>query len=376
MSKKMKTALAAAFLSGTLGFFARMESGTAGSLLMAPVRIQQYAPDFRLEQLSSNVYAFISNNTTHFWEDGNTAVIITKAGVIVIDASTTYLSERHLAEIRRLTSQPVRYIINTHWHRDHVLGDHVYKDAFPAAQIVMQDYTAHMSDQRNPAILANAFKGKQGADLLASLRKAAETGIDDYGKKLTGADLARAKRSYEEFEPVYAAEVRSGAYVSADITFDNRMTIKLGGEEVQLLHFEGHTHGDTVVYLPKEKILMTGDLVIAPVPYGIDDLFEQFVESLNILVAMPVDVIVPGHGEVQFSHDYMKLERDLFVSLMDQAKASVQRHQSLDDFRKSVNLTTFEAKLVNGDPDNQWAWNNYFYGTAVERAWRIAHGEM
>jgi cyclase len=348
----------------------------AVSTQAAPLRIEQLAPDFRLEQLTSNVYAFISNNTTHFWEDGNTTLVVTKEGAIVIDAPSTYLSELHLAEIRKLTNVPVRYVINTHWHRDHVLGDHVYKTAFPSAQIVMQDYTSRMSDQRNPGILSRKFKGKDGSDLLANLKKAADTGIDDDGKKLTGPDLARARRSYDEFKPVLAAEVRAGAYVPADITFSDRMDIKLGGEEVQLRHSVGHTLGDTVAYLPREKIIVAGDLDIAPVPYGIDDMFEQFIQSLDVLIATPAVAIIPGHGEVQFSKEYLKLERDLLASLMAQAEAAVRKRLSLDEFKKAVNLSSFQAKLVGNDADKKWAWDTYFYDSAVERAFRIADGEI
>src|SRR5215470_2255455 len=112
-------------------------STTSASPLL---KSEQIAPDFRLEQVAPNVYAFVSNNTTQYVEDGNTTVIMTEKGVVVIDASSTYLSERHLAEIRKLTQMPVIYLINTHWHPDHTLGNHVYRDAFPTMHIVAQDY--------------------------------------------------------------------------------------------------------------------------------------------------------------------------------------------------------------------------------------------
>ena len=68
---------------------------------------QQIAPEFRLEEIAPNIYAFVSNNTTDSCEDGNTTVIITDEGVVVVDAPSTYLSEQHLAEIRKLTNKPV-----------------------------------------------------------------------------------------------------------------------------------------------------------------------------------------------------------------------------------------------------------------------------
>src|SRR5580704_16453796 len=116
---------------------------------------QQLAPDFRLEQIAPNIYAFVSNNTTYSCEDGNTTVIITDEGVVVVDAPSTYLSEQHLAEIRKLTNKPVAYLINTHFHPDHDFGNHVYKDAFPGLHIVAQDYTKAAADRRSPYTLAH-----------------------------------------------------------------------------------------------------------------------------------------------------------------------------------------------------------------------------
>jgi glyoxylase-like metal-dependent hydrolase (beta-lactamase superfamily II) len=341
----------------------------------APIEARQIARDFRLEKLADNVYAFVSNNTTHFWEDGNTTVILTKDGVVVVDAPTTYLSKRHLTEIRKLTNKPVRYVITTHFHRDHLMGNHVYKDVFPGVQIVTDDYTAMMSDRRDPSIMEGVFKGKDGADLLADTKKAAETGIGEDGKLLTGYDLMRAKRSYEEFLPVYQA-AQTARYVPADITYHDRMTIRLGGEEIRLMRMEGHTRGDTVVYLPKENILITGDLVIAPVPFGFSDLYDKWIASLDTLMAMHATAIVPGHGEVEFDNSYMQTLRDLNQSIMDQAIAAVAKHHSVEEFKKELDISAFHDKMVGDDAEKQWGWDNYFIDGAAERAWAIAHGDM
>jgi cyclase len=343
----------------------------------APLAIRQIAPNFTLEQLTPNIYAFVSNNTTHAWEDGNTTVIIGDDGVAVIDAPATYLSKRHLAEIRKLTHKPIRYVINTHFHRDHVLGDYVYKDASPSVLIVQQDVTAALADRRDPEAV-DALKGKRGEALMQRLKDAAEKSVDPDGKPLSGYDLDRAKRSYEEFVPVYH-DAQAARYVPADITFDSTMTLKLGSIELQLMHLPGHTLGDTVVWLPGEKILITGDLVIAPVPYGGPDHYEEWIASLSRLIAFDATAIVPGHGEVQFSRDYMVLERDLLQSLMDQAVSAAKHGDSLEVFERTLDLSSFEARLVHGDPELQWGWDNYFFGRTNHalaiRAYRTARGE-
>jgi glyoxylase-like metal-dependent hydrolase (beta-lactamase superfamily II) len=359
---------------------AAITAGLLGPIALAtgaPITSQHIAPNFDLEQLAPNVYAFVSNNTTHDWEDGNATVVIGDDGVAVIDAPAAYLSKRHLAEIRKLTNKPIRYLINTHFHRDHLLGDYVYKDASASVLIVQQDYTAALADRRDPEAV-DALKGDKGAALLQRLKDAAEKSVDAEGKPLSAYDLARAKRSYDEFVPVYR-DAQAARYAPADITFGSTMTLKLGSTEVQLLHLAGHTLGDTVVWLPKERILVTGDLVVSPVPYGGPDHYEEWIASLDRLLEFDAVAIVPGHGEVQFSREYMVLERDMFQSLMDQAVSAVKHGASLEEFEKTLDLSSFEAKLVHGDPELQWGWDHYFFGKTNHalaiRAYRTVRGE-
>jgi cyclase len=342
-----------------------------------PVRVNHIDVDFELDQLAPNVYAFVSNNTTHDWEDGNTAVIIGDNAVAVVDAPSTYLSKRHLAQIRRLTNKPIRYLINTHFHRDHVMGNHVYKDAYPDVMVIQQEYTAMIADRRDPLAIAD-LKGKSGDDQLRTLKDAAEKGVDAKGNTLLGYDLQRAKRSYQEFLPIYR-EAKEARYVPANITFNTSMTISLGACEIHLMHLGGHTPGDTVLWIPKSNILVAGDLVIAPVPYGGYDQYIEWIASLDKLLSFKAFAIVPGHGPVEFDHDYILQERELFKALMEEAVAAVNQGRSLDEFKKTLDLSAFEAKFVHGDPELQWGWNNYFNnenGALAARAYRTAFGAL
>jgi cyclase len=342
-----------------------------------PIHVQHLDADLEIDQLAPNVYAFVSNNTTHDWEDGNTTVIIGDTGVAVVDAPSTYLSKRHLAQIRKLTDKPIRYVINTHFHRDHVMGNHVYKDAFPDVTVIQQELTATIADRRDPLAIAD-LKGKAGDDILRTLKDAAEKGIDAKGTPLLGYDLERAKRSYREFLPVYR-DAKTTRYVSASVTFDTSMKINLGATEIQLIHLAGHTSGDTVVWIPNAKILIAGDLVIAPVPYGGYDQYIEWIASLDELIAFKASAIVPGHGAVEFNQDYLTQERDLFRALMDQAVIAVNQGRSLDEFKKTLDLSAFEAAFVHGDPELQWGWDNYFTGkngALAARAYRTAFGAL
>ena len=339
------------------------------------LRVERIDVDFEMDQLAPNVYAFISNNTTHDWEDGNTTVIIGDDAVAVVDAPSTYLSRRHLAQIRKLTNKPIHYLINTHFHRDHVMGNHVFLDAYADLIVIQHAYTAMIADRRDPLAIED-LKGRGGDDQLRKLKEAAEKAVDANGTALTGYDLERAKRSYQEFLPVYN-ETKGTRYVPANMTFKTAMTINLGACEIQLIHLGGHTPGDTVVWIPKANILVAGDLVIAPVPYGGPDQYLDWIASLDKLIAFNASAIVPGHGPVEFTQEYMAQERDLFKALMDQAVTAVIQGHSFEEFRKSLDLSAFEAKYVHGDPELQWGWDNYFNnknGALAARAYRTAFG--
>lgn len=337
--------------------------GVASALTVAqdtrPLRVDRIAANFTLEQLSPTVFAFISNNTTHTWEDGNAVAIIGDTCVVVVDAPASYLTKRHLASIQNLTRKPVCFLVNTHSHRDHVLGDYVYKDAFPAMSIIQQTITAEISDRVNPAAV-EALKGSAAADqrrqLEAAVAAATANPTDAY-------DLERAKRDLQEAIPVFESG-RDGRYVPADITYGEAMTLRLGGgTDVQLLHMVGHTFGDTVVWLPKERMLITGDLVIAPVPYGGGaKRYDEWATSLDRLIAFDATAIVPGHGEVMYNTSYLTEQRDLFRSLMAQAVGAVRAGLTLDAFKKQLDLSAFETRFVHNDPELKWAWDNYFIG--------------
>jgi cyclase len=326
----------------------------------APLRVDRIAANFTLEQLAPTVFAFVSNNTTHTWEDGNAVAVIGDTCVVVIDAPAGYLATRHLAAIEHLTRKPVCFLVNTHSHRDHVLGNYVYKDAFPAMSIIQQENAAAISDRVNPAAVA-ALKGDAAADqrrqLEAAVSAAAANPTSPY-------KLERATRDLQEAIPVFEG-ARDGRYVPADVTYADAMTLRLGGgTDVQLVHMVGHTFGDTVVWLPKERILITGDLVIAPVPYGGGTKrYDEWAASLDRLVAFGAVAIVPGHGDVMYNTQYLTEQRDLFQALMAQAVAAVRAGLTLEAFKKALDLSAFEARFVHDDPELKWAWDNYFIGT-------------
>src|SRR5262249_37062182 len=158
----------------------------------------------------------------------NTTVIVGEKGVLVVDSCLLPSTAREdIAQIRQWTSLPVLYLVNTHWHFDHTLGNATYADAFPTIQII-----AHRETQRT----IGAFN--QGAAARYPARRERFQKILDTGKNADGTPLSDADRKdYEDSLKglgAVLAEFKNAVQLSPNVTFDKELTIDVGKREVQI----------------------------------------------------------------------------------------------------------------------------------------------
>lgn len=330
-----------------------------------------------VQNVAEGIFVFSASSTrssTAEWVDGNVTAIVTEGGVVVVDAPSVRLARMHLAALRKITDQPVRYLVNTHWHYDHVFGNQVYKEAFPDVQIIAQARGKLMSDRRNPRIVER-FGGDWGENYLKDLERAVETRQNDDGGAMTEDEYRRtieAAGSVRRNLPSF----KETRYTPPTLTFERSLDLILGGREIRILHFQGHSRGDAVVHLPRENILITGDLVIHPVPYGIRSFFEPWVDTLEELMQMNATAIIPGHGDVLHSNTYLALLRDLFASMLRQTYEAVEKGLTLEETREHIDIEAFLEKMVGGDPDRAATFRESFMAPAVGRMYQAARGEL
>jgi glyoxylase-like metal-dependent hydrolase (beta-lactamase superfamily II) len=136
----------------------------------------------------------------------------------------------------------------------------------------------------------------------------------------------------------------------------------------------GHTAGDLVVWLPRERVLASGDLVVAPVPLvGADQShIATWAPALDSLRALKPAVIVPGHGPVMHDDTHLALEAELFRSIQRQVAAAVARGETLEQVRKSVDLADLRARFVGTSRVRALLFAQYVAGPAVAAAYREA----
>jgi cyclase len=305
----------------------------------------------QVTKLADGVYTIQHNYLVD--PSGNTTVIIGDREVFVVDSCYRPSSAREdIAQIRRWTDKPVAYLLNTHFHDDHTNGNKTYVDAFPSLAIIAQEETKKDMDLIHPGNL------ERGPKEMAARIAAYKLGKDQDGRTLTEDE----KKQVHDLLPGLAqmeAESKTMVYQPPTLTFADELDVNIGNREVQVKHLgRGNTPGDAIVYLPKEKILVAGDLLVHPVPYTYDGYPAEWVQTLQKMAQLDAQTIVPGHGPILHDKTYLYLVADLLKSAVEQVRARIRQighpgFHSLDEVKGSVDLTPFRAKFAGDDKDIQ-----------------------
>lgn len=202
-------------------------------------------------ELDEGLYAYTAEG------DPNSGVIIGDDSVMVVDTQATpVMAQDVIRRIREITDKPIRHVVMSHYHAVRVLGASAYE--------------AH-----------NIIASRPTYELVV------ERGQQDYE-----SEVGRFPRLFEGVESV-------PGLTWPTIVFERELTLFMGKREVKILHLgKGHSKGDTVVWLPKEKVLFSGDLVEAGVtPYTGDAYHEEWPATLDKVLALGPEKLVPGRGE-------------------------------------------------------------------------------
>ena len=309
-------------------------------------------PERTTSEVTKGVYVIRHRDSPDTNPQGNTTVIIGEREVLVVDSGYLPSSTREdIAQIRQWSSLPVRYLVNTHWHPDHIRGNSLYAEAFPGIAIIAHTSTPELEEGYD---VPNRERYRQR---LATMEGQLERGVGADGKALSDEERKSITRQVEARRAVWR---EFGSYVPRypNVTIPGEMTIDLGGRPVQLRYLgRGHSSGDLVLYLPRERVLITGDLVAWPVPYFFAGYPYEQIAVLEELQAMEVEVLVPGHGEVMRDKAFLRRTVELMKDVRGQVVAAVRRQGSLsaklEDVRKAVNVTAYEAEFAGADAESR-----------------------
>ncbi len=250
-----------------------------------------------VKQVASDVYFFFDFNGS------NAVFLVTDDGVLLIDTRTHPREGRDLLErIRKVTDKPVKWVINSHFHGDHHMGNSVFKDL--GATFVAQEETARIMQRVQPKEMARRVEGFRSR------------GYDPADVKL----------------------------VLPDVTFDSKMTIRLGGREVRLFYLgPGQQAGDTFVQFPHARLLFTpGAFAKHSMPNMLfTPSVDNWIKLLDQVAVMDVDAILPAHGDIATRADV----KELAAMLADEyatVKDAVNRGLSLDQATTTLTFPQYK----------------------------------
>ncbi len=214
---------------------------------------------WEFERVAEDVYH--ARGTGNVTVMSNASIVINENDVLVVDSHVSPAAAASLInELVAITDKPVRYVVNSHYHFDHAHGNQIYP---PEVEVIGHEFTRQA---------------------LAS------------GASVTGRTYARFLRIMSE-APGFLEGQEGLEPTPPNVTLSERMTLFRGGREIQLLFFgRGHTGGDIVTYLPAERVLMTGDLLLEGLPYMGDGFPADWPDTLEELKGLDFDVVLPGHG--------------------------------------------------------------------------------
>lgn len=340
----------------------------------APAALGQ-AGSFEMLKLAEGVYLARRTEPAGLTTNANSVFIINEEDVIVVDATLTPGTAREeLAALRKLTDKPVRYVVNTHWHDDHIMGNAAYREAFPGADFIAHENTREYLPttglkNRQMAMSPGGYPG-----FINALKRRLEKNESVFGGPLDEEERAVIASDIKIGER-YMAENSSAAVVLPTVTLRERLTLYRGARRIDILHLgRGHTSGDIVVHLPAEGIVVAGDLVIHPVPYVGNPQSHpgDWGATLAKLLALKHTMIVPGHGPVLRDDAYVQLMSRLFSSMHQQVAAAAARGETLEQVRKTVKLDEFRKQFVGDSRVRRDIFDSYVLGAGLAAAYADA----
>ena len=323
----------------------------------------------KIRKIKDNIYLAYRPEPLRDFVEGNVTIIVNDNDVVVVDAGGAPAAARNvIAEIKKLTPNPVRYVINTHIHKDHRFGNQEYVKAFPGVEIIAHPGIREIIAATSAQYMAGLLKRieapqRQVEEEIERLRREGKPGNDKV--------IAHLERLLKQDIHAIRREYRTVINTPPTVTFDQKLTLHRGSRVIEIV-FLGHgdTEHDLVVYLPNDKVVCAGDMVVHPFPYGYSERPLEWLKTLGKLSEMDFEYLVPGHGEVQTGKAYLRSVMSLLQGVQAQVKEGIEAGLDLEAVRRKVDLSEFEKEFAGDDPVYRYFFRDYFSTPNIERTFK------
>ena len=333
-----------------------------------------FEQSFERVAVADGIVAYIATESPGGVVQGNITVISGKDASLVIDSGQyPELARRVAKDIRDAKLPTPKYLLNTHWHGDHLLANFVFDEAFPGLVVIQHAETARLG----PPNYADwgPKKVQELIEYAAKMDTAAAKGVTSKGVKLDD-DMRESFRVDAELIRHWGAQATDARWQAPDITVVAETNLDLGGRIVSLRHLgKANTTGDLVAWDDTTKTLVTGDIVVWPTPYSFGSWHSEWIETLGAMRALKPANIVPGHGVVMHDDAYLALLQELLAETRAQVKAAVAAGKTLEQVKADVRLPDFEKRFAGDNVERIRAFRQFYLEPGIGQAWKEAKGE-
>jgi glyoxylase-like metal-dependent hydrolase (beta-lactamase superfamily II) len=305
---------------------------------------------------------------------GNTTFVISEEGVVIFDGGgMPAMAEQIIDKVRSLTDKPVTHVVISHWHGDHNFGVYRFAQEYPNVQFVAHEFTNEVFNSTRINYIDSHLnfleKNREKFQIIA------KTGKNSDGEVQSDIDRKNYARIIEDAEAI-ELEFQRARVTPANILFREEFTIRSGDRTIKLLHL-GHanTAGDIVMWLPEERIVATGDIVVLPSPYAFNVPPRAWADTLRAINDLDYDILVPGHGDIQSDNAYVDLIIETAEAIADQRDAMLASGMSTEAVEAGLDFSAYETRFTRDDEYVKFYYDRYFEGPFRKAAMKALTGE-
>jgi cyclase len=309
------------------------------------------------------------------WVHGNGIAIIGTDGVFFID---TYLqpnyAEEAIKRLKAVTKLPVKFVLNTHFHNDHVMGNYEFKKAFPGCQIIVHDSTYPKMITNIKRAIDNEMANNDAE--VATVEKEIKNGVTRNGTPIVSDRMKAFWQLQLQEGQEYKKTYKGNQVITDYMTFSDSLTFHWGSQTIQLIHMadNGQSTGDVIAWIPEKRIVAAGDIIVGPTPYAINLNVAGMPAAIQKILDLRPSIIIPGHGEVEYDTKFAELSKEAFVAYINEAERNMANNVPLKEAVKTPQvpiLPEIEQKFAKGDDVILWAFRAFFSRRVIANMYRL-----
>jgi cyclase len=293
---------------------------------------------FDMQKVADGVYLAIARVRRMI--NSSSVIFVNSRDVLVVDSQAQPSATTSLiSQIRKdITTKPIQFLVNTHFHDDHIQGNSAYRSPGATVDFIASAPTAALMASQAQARLRATLAGipadvEQARGLSSKATSAPEKAFWD-----------EQVRQYEAFE----AEMKDFSLVLPTVTFARSHVIKDREHDLHIeFHGRAHTAGDVVVFCPQKRVVATGDMIFGGLPYLRDAYPRSWPGTIDSVARLDFDRILPAHGPVIQRNRMVNL-RNFIEEITARVEAGKQAGQSLEELKKLITVESLKSLQDNG----------------------------